>query len=179
MQIATHPFRAIHVVLKGVMLALALTGCAGGEAVTARSLAEARRRWDRAAIRDYNLEWTSSGLGHGHYEVTVRGGQVAAIESILAGGKRVAVHTAEPRFYGVDGLFTVIGDELALLDTSTPFGQPKGTKAVLRFEPDPKLGYPRSYRRDVLGTPLALAIDVVRFEPAPGTPAGVQPAAAP
>jgi hypothetical protein len=157
---------------------LALAGCAGGEAVTARSLAEARRRWDRAGIRDYELEWTSSGLGHGHYVVTVRGGQVTAIESILAGGKRMAVHPAEPRFYGVEGLFMIIGDELAQLETSTPFGQPKGTKAVLRFEPDSKLGYPRSYRRDVLGTPLALAIDVIRFAPAPSSPseAGRDPA---
>jgi hypothetical protein len=50
---------------------------------------------------------------------------------------------------------------------------------VLRFEPDPKLGYPRSYRRDVLGTPQALAIDVVRFEPAatPVAPARPAPAA--
>jgi hypothetical protein len=157
------------------MLALTLTGCAGGEEVTARSLAAARQRWDRAGIRDYDLEWTSSGLGHGHYLVTVRDGQVTAIESILAGGKRMAVHTAEPRFYGVEGLFTIIADELALLETSTPFGQPKGTKAVLRFEPDPTLGYPLRYRRDVLGTPVALAIDVVRFAPAtrpasPGAP---------
>ena len=60
-----------------------------------------------------------------------------------------------------------IADELAQLGTSTPFGQPKGTKSVLRFTPDPELGYPRRYRRDVLGTPLALAIDVIRFEPSP------------
>jgi hypothetical protein len=163
MAIVIDSSRATHWVLLGVVLTL--TGCAGREDVTARSLAEARRRWERAGIRDYDLEWSSSGLGHGHYVVTVRGSQVVAIESILAGGKRIAVHTAEPRFYGVEGLFMIIGEELALLDTSTPFGQPKGTKAVLRFEPDPKLGYPRSYRRDVLGTPQALAIDVLRFEP--------------
>jgi hypothetical protein len=59
----------------------------------------------------------------------------------------------------------IIDEELAQLDTRAPFGQPKGTKAVLRFAPDPELGYPRSYRRDVLGTPLALAIDVIRLEP--------------
>jgi hypothetical protein len=149
---------------------LALFGCARREDVTARSLAEARRLWERAGIRDYDLEWSSSGLGHGHYVVTVRGGQVTAIESILSGGKRMTVHPAEPRFYGVEGLFMIIDEELAQLETSSPFGQPKGTKAVLRFEPDPKLGYPRSYRRDVLGTPQGLAIDVVRFEPTTPAP---------
>src|SRR6516165_8990224 len=112
MLIETDPSRAIPWVLLGVMLAL--TGCARREEVTARSLAEARRRWDRAGIRDYDLEWSSSCLGHGHYVVTVRGGQVATIESILAGGKQVAVHTAEPRFYGVEGLFMIIGEELEL-----------------------------------------------------------------
>jgi hypothetical protein len=156
-------------VLPGVLLALA--GCAGGEGVTTRSIAEARRRWEQAAIRDYDLEWTSSGASRAHYVVTVRGGQVRSIESILPDGKRLAVHPAEPRFYGVEGLFMIIGDELAQLRTNTPFGQPKGTKAVLRFSPDPALGYPRRYRRDVMGTPLALAIDVIRFHPSPASQA--------
>jgi hypothetical protein len=35
----------------------------------------------------------------------------------------------------------------------------------MRFTPDPKLGYPRSYRRNVLGTSLELAIDVIRLIP--------------
>jgi hypothetical protein len=172
MPIMTHPSSAIRSVLLGVILAQ--TGCAGGEEVTARSLAEARRRWDRAHIQDYDLEWSSSGLGHGHYIVTVRDGQVRSIESVLKDEKRMAIHPAEPRFYGIEGLFMIIAEELAQLEASDPFGQPKGTKAVLRFQPDSKLGYPRSYRRDVLGTPVALAIDVIRFEPEPrpSPPAG-------
>jgi len=174
MPIATRSPSAIRSVLLAVIL-LALAGCAGGVDVTGQSLAEARRRWERAGIRDYQLEWTSSGLGHGHYVVTVRDSQVVSIESILPGGKSMAVHPAEPRFYGVEGLFMIIGDELAQLEMSAPFGQPKGTKAVLRFTPEPKLGYPRSYRRDVLGTPLALAIDVIRFEPEPRSPPTAQP----
>ena len=40
---------------------------------------------------------------------------------------------------------------------------------MLRFTPDPQLGYPRSYRRDVLGTPQVLAIDVTRFTPRPAS----------
>jgi hypothetical protein len=155
----------IRLFLAGTLLAFA--GCGGGEDVTARSIAEARRKWDRAGIRNYDLEWTSAGLSRAHYVVTVRDGQVHSIASILSDGRRMDVHPAEPKFYGVEGLFMIIGDELTQLQMRAPFGQPKGTKAVLRFTPDPELGYPRSYRRDVLGTPLALAIDVIRFRPEP------------
>jgi hypothetical protein len=149
-------------------LSLALAGCAGGVDVTDQSIAEARQRWERAGIHNYNLEWTSSGLSRAHYLVTVRDDQVRSITSLLPDGKKLEVHPAEPRFYGVEGLFMIIGDELAQLRTKAPFGQPKGTKAVLRFTADSELGYPRRYRRDVLGTPLALAIDVIRFQREPG-----------
>lgn len=149
-----------------VLLTLtALTGCAGGEAVTTKSIAEARARWEGANVRDYDLEWTSSGQQNARYAVRVRDGRVRSIESIAPGGLRGVVKPAAPEFYGVDGLFTTIADEFAQLDQAAPFGQPRGTKAVLRFHPDPRYGYPRSYRRDVLGAPTALAIDVVRFAP--------------
>ena len=165
MLIVPPPTCTIRWVLLGALFALA--GCAGGEDVTTRSISEARQRWDRAGIRNYDLEWTSTGLSRAHYVVAVRDGEVRSITSILADGRSMAVHPAEPKFYGVEGLFMIIGDELAQLQTRAPFGQPKGTKAVLRFTPDPELGYPRRYRRDVLGTPLALAIDVVRFDAVP------------
>ena len=46
-----------------------------------------------------------------------------------------------------------------------PFGEPKGSRILLKFDPDPRLGYPRSYRRDVVGSREALTIDVVRLDP--------------
>jgi hypothetical protein len=142
-------------------------GCGRDETVTAESLAKARGVWEKAAIRDYDLEWTSTGTGLSRYRVTVRGGKVRTIEMVQPDGRITPAHPAEPRFYGVDGLFLTIADELAQLDTATPFGQPKGTKAILRFTPDPKLGYPRNYRRDVIGSRMAQAIDVIRFVPDP------------
>jgi hypothetical protein len=147
-----------------------LAGCAGGQEVTARSIRDARRLWDRAGIRDYDLEWTSTGLRNSHYRVSVRNARVESIESVYQ-GKAYPVRPARPEYYGIDGLFMTIEDELAQLQTATPFGQARGTKAVLRFTPDPKLGYPRSYRRDVMGTPQVLALDVTRFAPRP-RPAG-------
>jgi hypothetical protein len=146
-------------------LFLTLAGCAGGEAVTLNSIAAARARWDGANIRDYDLEWTSSGLSNAHYVVSVRDGRVSLVETIAPDGRRGVVRPAEPEYYGVEGLFTIMADELAQLDQPAPFGQPKGTKAVLRFAADPKIGYPRRYRRDVVGAPMALAIDVIRLSP--------------
>ena len=160
----TRASRAVRLAL--VPLLLGMAGCAGGQDVTPRSIREARRLWDRAGIRDYDLEWTSTGLRSSHYRVSVRNGRVESVESIYQ-GKTYPVRTAEPKYYGIDGLFLTIEDELAQLQTATPFGHAKGTKAVLRFTPDPQLGYPRSYRRDVLGTPQVLAIDVTRFAPRP------------
>jgi hypothetical protein len=152
-------------VLMGLLLAI--VGCAGGEPVTDASLASARRLWDRAGVRDYDLEWTSRGQSQAHYRVQVRGGQVRSVEMLQPNGQVTQAHPGNPRFYGVEGLFLTIGEDLAQLRQPAPFGQPKGTRVVLRFSPDPKLGYPRRYRRDVLGTPRAVAIDVVRFVPDP------------
>jgi hypothetical protein len=142
-------------------------GCAGGENVTSASLDRARKVWERAGIRDYDLEWTSTGSSISHYQVAVRAGKVRSIGMVQPDGRVTPAHPAQPRFYGVEGLFLTIAEELAQLDTPMPFGQPKGTKAILRFTPDPKLGYPRSYRRDVLGSRMAWAIDVIKFVPDP------------
>src|SRR5690349_15559217 len=90
-----------------------LAGCGGGEAVTAKSLGEAERLWKRARIRDYDLEWTSSGLSTGHYRVAVREGQVRSIELVQPDGQSVAAHPADPTYYGVEGLFRIVKDELA------------------------------------------------------------------
>ena len=157
-------------------LALALpllAGCGGeGEPVTTRSLARARRAWDQAKPRDYDLEWSSSGARRGSYRVFVREGQVRAIYMSnfdrKEGRERETVaRPGEPRYFGVEGLFETIAEELAMAQSDGPFGQPRGTRVVLRFSADPRFGYPRHYRRDVLGTAQRLAIDVRRFDPSP------------
>jgi hypothetical protein len=148
------------------MISLSLgTGCSGGQPVTPEAIAAARNLWAEAGIRDYDLEWTVSGPNNAHYFVTVRDGVVRKVESVAPDGRKFELHSAEPRYFGVDGLFTTIADELAQLQMNQPFGQPKGTKVVMRFAFDPKLGYPRFYRRDVLGTSQGVAIDVIRLIP--------------
>ena len=150
------------VCLEGVVT---LSGCGRGQEVTRASIQEARGRWKKAGVKNYDLEWESTGLSRSHYLVKVRGGQVENVEGVKPDGSHIPLKPVDTSLYSIDGLFTIVADELALLDTPTPFGQPKGTTAVLRFTTDSKYGYLSSYRRDVMGAPSALAIDVLRFTP--------------
>jgi hypothetical protein len=146
-------------------LGIVAIGCAGGQEVTPETVDHARRLWAQAQIADYDLDWTVRGPNNAHYVVTVRGGQVRKIEAVERDGGKHELRPAESRFYSVDGLFLTISDELALVRTDRPFGQPKGTRVAMRFQPDAAVGYPHWYRRDVLGTPLSIAIEVNRLIP--------------
>jgi hypothetical protein len=143
---------------------LALAGCGGGQDVTPRHLEAARARWEEAGIRDYDLEWTTSGAREGHYLVAVRDGQVRRVLQVLPDGREIVAHPGDPSFYGVEGLFRVLEEESEQLLEPEPFGQRKGTTILLKFEPDPELGYPAHFRRDVVGSARGLAIDVVRLQ---------------
>ena len=148
------------------VLLVAIVGCGGGREVTPESVEAARQLWTRAGIRDYDLDWSVSGPNNAHYLVAVRGGEVRQIESIRPDGSKVPLRPAETRMYGVDGLFRTIDEELAVCSKSEkPFGQPKGSRVVMRFQPDGKLGYPRWYHRDVLGSPMSVAIEVNSLSP--------------
>jgi hypothetical protein len=144
-------------------------GCAGGQEVNPEAIAEARRLWAQAGIRDYHLEWSVTGPRNSHYFVSVRDGEVRKVESIQPDGSRKELHPGEPRYFGVDGLLLTIADELALLKTDRPFGQADGSKVVMRFEPDRERGYPHWYRRDVMGTSQGMRIDVIGLVPAGAT----------
>ncbi len=164
----TRPTRPRPTLTQRLLLGLivsGLSGCAGGEAVTPQALEHARAQWNKAGPRNYDLEWTSTGPRNNRFAVSVRAGRVQSVEGVAPDGRRFPTRAVETKYYSVDGLFQIIADDLAELDQPTPFNLPRGTKAVLRFSPDPQYGYPRSYRRDIMGAPLALAIDVVRFQP--------------
>jgi hypothetical protein len=153
------------------ILATAL-GCSSGQEVNSTRIDAAKRLWAQAGIRDYTLEWSVTGPNNAHYVVTVREGEVRDVESIQPDGARVKLHPGQPRYFGVDGLFLTIADELAMLTTDRPFGQPRGATVLMRFEPDPRLGYPLWYRRDVAGTLQSVRIAVISLVPtAAPTPA--------
>ena len=140
-------------------------GCAGGQDVNPLAIDAARRLWTQAGIRDYQLEWSVTGSNNAHYFVSVQDGEVRKVESARPDGDRSKLNPPEPQYYGVDGIFRTIAEELALLKTDSPFGQPKGNKVVMRFEPDSRRGYPHWYRRDVMGAPQSMRIDVIKLVP--------------
>ncbi len=147
---------------------LLLTGCGGGmEQVNPTTIAAAKAKWEKAGLKDYNLDWSTSGERNARYRVFVRGGEVKAIYTVRPDGREIVSKPGQPRFYSVEGLFTTIEDEIAQLDQPRPFNQPKGSAYVLKFDPDPELGYPRAYQRDVLGSPHGIAIRVDRLDRSP------------
>ncbi len=161
-----HIWRAPLWFLAALMLPV-LAGCSGGENVTTRALNKARQLWERARVRDYNLEWITTGARNGHYLVYVRGGKVREIRIVEPDGRQIEAHPGDPSYYGIDGLFRIIEEEQAQCFDDRPFGQPKGAHILLKFTPDPKLGYPRRYRRDVVGSRQGLAIDVIKLDTNP------------
>jgi hypothetical protein len=147
----------------------AASGCGRGQDVTPEAIDQAKQRWTTAGIRDYDLEWTVAGAQSNHYYVTVRGGEVRKVESILADGRRIVLKSFDTRYFSVDGLFLTMADYVALLKKDPPAEQSQGARVVMRFKPDPKLGYPQWFRRDVMGSTQGLAIDVVKLVPEAST----------
>jgi hypothetical protein len=146
-----------------------VSGCAGGQEVTPEAIAQAKQLWAKAGIHDYDLEWTVTGTQSNHYYVTVRGGEVRNAESIRPEGRRIPLTSHDTRYYSVDGLFLTMADYLALLKKDEGSDQPNGSRVVMRFKPDSKLGYPQWFRRDVMGKSQTLAIDVVKLVPQAST----------
>jgi hypothetical protein len=146
-------------------ISAATIGCAGGQEPTSESIDQTKQLWAKSGIRNYELEWTVTGPTNAHYFVTVRHGEVRAVELVQPDESKVTLHPSDTRFYSVDGLFLTIANELAQLETDQPFGQPKGTRVAMRFKSDPKLGYPLWYHRDVMGTSQSIKIDVIQFTP--------------
>jgi Family of unknown function (DUF6174) len=145
----------------------AASGCGGGQDVTPEAIDRARQLWTKAGIRDYDLEWTVAGAQSNHYYVTVRGGEVQKVESIVPDGRRIVLKSFDTRYFSVDGLFLTMADYVALLKNDRPTGDSNEARVVMRFKPDPKLGYPQWFRRDVMGSTQALAVDVVKLVPEP------------
>ena len=156
--------RAAAIVL--VLAALLPVACASStQPLTADALAKLRRTWRAAGLRDYDLFWSTSGVRSARYRVFVRDGAVQRIDSIQTDGTVIEAKPAEPSMYSVDGLFRTLREELDQLAGDTPFGKPKGTRCVLAFEPDPKLGYPRVFDRDVMGASKGVEIRVEKLVP--------------
>jgi hypothetical protein len=162
--------------MAGILVMLgSMLGCARGKEVTPDAVEAARRLWQRAGIHNYGLEWTVTGPNNAHYFVTVQGDEVRKLEAVQPDGTRSQLPSNDPRYFSVDGLFLTIAGELALLKTDRPFGQPNGTKIVMRFEPDSTRGYPHWYSRDMMVAAQGMRIDVLRLVPTGSEPEASSP----
>lgn len=132
--------------------------------MTTVNIKSARELWAKAGIRDYDLEYTTA-PANGHYLVTVHDSEVKKVDAIQPDGSRIELHPGAPRYYSVEGIFLTIADELAQLEKPNPFERPKGTKIIMKFKPNLKLGYPEWYHRDIMGATASARIDVVRLTP--------------
>lgn len=153
------------VAIVSVVLCGEFAGCGGGANLTREAIQSARAVWKRAGIRDYDLIWSCSGIRNARYRVTVRGGEVRRVDAISPDGAEREMHPGDRSAYGVDGLFLMLEEELDQLSAERPFGQPKGSTAVLRLTTDRKLGYPKRYIRDVMGNTKGLEIDIESLVP--------------
>ena len=97
---------------------IATAGCGGGQDVTPQSVRAAKQLWDRAGIRDYDLDWSVTGSNNAHYFVTVRGGEVRTVEMVGRDGGKSASRSHETSLFSVDGLFRTLDVELAVCGKS-------------------------------------------------------------
>jgi len=127
--------------------------------LTAADLAAAEARWQQSGCDDYDLTVQLSGRRSGVFKVRVRDGK--SVQVTLDG---ISPRRGTWETWTVPGQFETLGLELEnAADGTGPFGAPPGATVVLRVQFDPELGYPREYRRSVLGTPLEISWEVTEF----------------
>ncbi len=150
-------------------LLLATVGFAGGligalwmmrepmEPLTEAALAAARKRWQAAGLRDYDLHYRMQG---DDFDVKVRGGIVT---EVLRNGR--PTRTQNARLYGVDGLFDILAEDLDNLhNPSGPFAR-RGNVVVMRVRFHPELGYVERYLRSTGGVGRGASIEVLSLTP--------------
>lgn len=107
-------------------------------------LDEARDKWERAEIDDYEMVFT---MADGEYAVRVHAGRIT---SLTRDGQSTTTH--RPMDFTVDGLFDTLERELeAIDDPASPLGGDART-TLLRVRFNPEFGYVERYVRVVGGT---------------------------
>ena len=118
-------------------------------------------RWDRNKPSDYDLDLELHGNRAGQIHVEVRGGEVMHMT-------RDGVEPRQKRtwdYWSVPGQLDTIGQELEMSKTpAISFGAPGAAQVMMWAEFDAKYGYPRHYRRVVLGADFEVDWIVTRFD---------------
>ncbi len=125
--------------------------------LTPEALAQARQRWEQAAIRSYRVTYRMHGS---LYEVGVHDGLVA---SITVNGQTSSIN--EPGAYSINGLLDTLQTELENIhDPSNPLGTPPGN-VVARVRFHDRLGYPQRYIRGRTGLSRGSTLELLEFHP--------------
>jgi hypothetical protein len=151
----------------GIGMYLWFAGGMGSEALprlTREDFEAAQARWKDKAPGSYDLDIVVAGSRPGTVHVEVRGGAVTAMT-------RDGVAPSQRRTWDVwtvEGQFDVIALELAAAsEPEADFGGAKGSQLVLWAIFDPEYGYPRRYRRVIIGSPQEADWETMRFNPLP------------
>jgi hypothetical protein len=134
-------------------------------ALSPQRLEQAEQRWRDHGPKSYRMDIRTGGRAPSQLHVEVRGGEVA---SVLQNGHPLdQPRTMDP--WSVDALLEFMSDELAAaadpVKTAQKFGSPAGATVLQAAAFDEKYGYPRRYRRSVLGTPMDIDWEITKFEP--------------
>ncbi|MEX0936696.1 MAG: DUF6174 domain-containing protein [Pirellulales bacterium] len=127
--------------------------------LTDRSLELAIDRWREHGPESYTMEIELGGMRPGTVHLEVRDGEVTAMQRDGYTPERRVWET-----WSVPGMFDTIDRELQIAEAPAEEAQfPPGTQFELRAEFDARLGYPRRFRRMVLGEGTEVSWQVTRF----------------
>ena len=131
--------------------------------LTRAAYESALQRWEAQGPANYELDLTLEGRRAGHIHVEVHRGEVTSMT-------RDGIEPAQRRtwdYWSVPGQFDTLDRELELAaDPQAGFHASAGA-VVQQAEFDPTYGYPRRYRRFVLGSDQELDWQTTHFKPLP------------
>jgi hypothetical protein len=126
--------------------------------LTSESLEAAMARWEAEGPENYDLEMMLRGREHGTIQLEVRGGEPTAMRR-----NGVVPQRRTWEYWTIPEQFAMIERELTG-DPRQLFGVANRSQVILHAEFDPQLGYPRRYRRQVLGADQEIHWEIVKFQ---------------
>jgi hypothetical protein len=123
-------------------------------------LVAAQEMWQKNRPAEYDLTVVVTGDLAGTYRLQVRGETVEGTLNEQPVGNR----GEGLRYWTIDGMFDVMEVDLERCEkAATPGAQPGEARLVLSADFDPRLGYPRRYRRLSLEPRRAVEWEITQF----------------
>lgn len=131
--------------------------------LTRANLSEARAKWTAAAIRNYSMDITITGVQQGNDHVDVENGKVVRMTT----DEEPTPQTAW-EYWSIEGMFGFLEEELVQADTPTQaFQIDDKSKVYLSVFYNQKTGVPEKYLRQVFGRKLTIEWQITNFNPRP------------